>query len=125
MRADTWHEILDSLIETTQSRRADWVEDADSGAYLLARTSGSVVVRGGRQVVGQSIVEIKSAGGAVVDRLGDRDFDAGAEPGDGHIAVDDFDALDALEVKARRLHELIAEGGSVSEDVARRILREI
>jgi len=122
MRAETWHEVLDSLIVATENHRADWAEDPDSGAYVLTRPAGSVTVRGGRDVVGQTIVEIKSAG-VQVDRLGDRNFDGG-HPGDGRPG-DDFDVLDALEAKARRLHKLIAEGGSVSEDVARRILGEI
>src|SRR3954468_10845051 len=99
MRAETWDEILDSLILATHERRASWTEDAFSGAFVLTRASGAVVVRGGRDVVVQPVIEIKDAHGEVVDRLGGRSVKGGLT-GAGEPALDDFAALDALQIKA-------------------------
>ncbi len=124
MRADAWHEILDSLIIATQERRANWTDDTKSGGFELSRDSGSVVVRGGRDVVVLPVVEIKDARGEVIDVLGGPSLHDGPNTTGGH-EPDDFEALDALHVKARRLQDLIAAGGTVGEDLARRIVSEI
>jgi hypothetical protein len=129
MRTEAWNRLLDSLIESTLSGRAVWSRSDLPDAFVLGRSSGSVVLRADRYSrSGEASVEIRDESGEVVDELsGNRVFGYSTSGALGMEGLGEPSPAEqtALREKAATLLRLVAERGMAGEQVANRIIDEL
>lgn len=130
MRTEAWDALFDSLLAATRKGRTAWTRADRPGTYVLARRSGSVVLRSEapllRGVLGADLgVEIRDEEGQVVDSLPNLGalMSSAITPSDPYEP--DGGDLERLRAKARQLLDSVQEHGLRGEQVAKRIIAEL
>lgn len=128
VRAEAWHELLDSLILATRMGRAEWRGGPlGTDSLVLARSGGSVVIRSAAISSGlmsaDVALQLRDERGEVVDQLRGADtmaFSTAEMMGQPNMAERMF-----LQEKAKVLLSEILERGTRGEEVARRIIDDL
>ena len=130
MRSEAWDRLFDSLLAATRGGRTSWTRGDRTGTYVLARRSGSIVLRREplllRNTLGADVgVEVRDEEGHVVDSLPNTGALVAAVIAAPDPHEPDGGDLERLRGKARELLAAIQEHGLRGEQVASRIIEEL